>query len=461
MELNAPDLSRNTGTERGARGRASRHASLILAIAAATILGACSASDHSERQPSLRVADAALASGAPEMALHVADLVLARHPGDAAALTARGDALYALGHSDTAREAYRAAIAADPRAAGAQVGLGRTLARSDPAAAEAALLAALALQPDNVVALNNLGVVRDLQGRNAEAQEAYGRALSIAPESADVRINLGTSLAVSGRHAAAARLLREVAAGPDAARAWSKELLAGLTIAGDGAWARMALQAEPGPREPAVAPSGRVAAAVVASVDDGAAQSANAAPVAVAARIPETAVATVPAGIRLPASQPSAVRVAGDMPPVAIRPIVTDTNRVANTPLARPVAAATLAGVGAVASAAAVPRMETQVAVARPAPPSVGVTGETAETGPYVQLASVLSEEDAMFEWRRLNGRLSEVLAGHEPAVTPADVHGRPFWRLRTFGFASFAEANELCEELKTAGLRCFSRSGL
>jgi hypothetical protein len=50
-----------------------------------------------DRQPSLRVADAALAVGAPEVALRVADLTLAREPHSSLALIAKGDALYAMG----------------------------------------------------------------------------------------------------------------------------------------------------------------------------------------------------------------------------------------------------------------------------------------------------------------------------------------------------------------------------
>ena len=84
---------------------------------------------------SLHVANAALASGAPDVALRVADMNLAEHPKDVAALIAKGDALYAMGQTEAASSAYRSAIALDPGAAAAQLGLGRTLVGSDPAGA--------------------------------------------------------------------------------------------------------------------------------------------------------------------------------------------------------------------------------------------------------------------------------------------------------------------------------------
>jgi Flp pilus assembly protein TadD len=242
MGLILPSQSEAT-PDRGPRVR-----SAAVAIVMIGALSGCSgplSTDHTARRPSLRVADAALKSGAAEVALRVADIVLAEHPASAPALITRGDALYALGRRDLAQTAYRTAIATDPTAVGAEVGLGRTLAQSDPPAAEAAFLSALTHDPANVVALNNLGVVRDLQGRHAEAQEAYNEALAVAPGSADVQINLGMSLALSDRSAEAVQLLRGVAAVPGANQAWRPELLAGLTLAGDGAWAQQMLQSDP------------------------------------------------------------------------------------------------------------------------------------------------------------------------------------------------------------------------
>src|SRR5689334_862589 len=186
-------------------------------VASMLFLAGCSGlrpPNVTDRTPSLRVADAALVAGAPELALRVADLTLARDPHRTDALVAKGDALYSMGLREEARIAYRQAVDFDPKLETAQLGLGRTLVQSDPAGAEAAFQAAVSERPDDSVALNNLGIARDLLGHHNEAQEAYRRALAIAPGAADVKVNLGLSLALTGDSGAAIEVLREAAAVP-------------------------------------------------------------------------------------------------------------------------------------------------------------------------------------------------------------------------------------------------------
>ena len=496
MGLKVPAHSGMPVPGRRLRGRAWQHASVAMAL----IVGACSGVRLSEDAPShltLRVANAALVSGAPELALRVADLVLANQPNSAPALIARGDALYALGRRDMAQAAYRAAIAIDPTAAPAQVGLGRTLAQTDPRAAEAAFLSALAQEPDNVVALNNLGVVRDLEGRNAEAQEAYDHALTVAPGSVDVQINLGMSLALSGRKAEAAELLRGVAAVPGATQTWRKELLVGLTLAGDGPWAQQMLQANPvqAPQDPTFAGEPVDLASVASSLpvvskvngrapvgEPSTAPLANGGPPVSGSRtshatrsIAEALVAEVPASIQIPVADPaprtpvvatdlpSIASVPDVVPPLAIRPIVTVSSKFANAAPSQPDTATTPIGTDVATPAPSVSGAGMQVAVLQPKAPKAVVTRDvsTIESSPYVQVGSLVSEPDAMFEWRRLNRRFSQFLLGREPTITRATVRGRIYWRLRTFGLASFAEAKELCSQMKAAGLGCWPGRGL
>ena len=191
-----------------------------LAVAVSTIaLTACGTfqqADTPHAQVTLRVADAAMASGAPDMALRVAQLVLDRDPNNVEAIVAKGNALYAMNVPDQARDAYRTAVILDVNSVAAQIGLGRTLVRSDPHSAETHFLAALATQLDSVVALNNLGIARDLQGHHAEAQQAYRQALALAPEMADVKTNLGLSLALAGHGNQAVQVLQPIGTAPDA-----------------------------------------------------------------------------------------------------------------------------------------------------------------------------------------------------------------------------------------------------
>ena len=366
--------------------------------------------------PSLRVADAALVAGAPELALRVADLTLARDPHRTDALVAKGDALYSMGLREEARIAYRQAVDFDPKLETAQLGLGRTLVQSDPAGAEAAFQAAVSERPDDSVALNNLGIARDLLGHHNEAQEAYRRALAIAPGAADVKVNLGLSLALTGDREAAIEVLGEAAAVPAVAQGRAKELAAALTLAGDDASAHQVLtagstQATPQPfvasREepiPAKQAAARLSAQPPRNDPDAPIDIATA-PVAAVGRtnlrsIPEAIVAMAP--VRVTKSAKEAL----------------DTDAPRPTP-------------------------------AEAAP----------ETGAFVQLASLRSLEDARYEWRRLSRRLPDLLGHHMPVIVQANALGQTYWCLRTFGFADLTDATEMCAAAHGAsGLRCWAR---
>ena len=114
--------------------------------------------------PGLDVADTALKGGSPEIALQIANNVLAQNPGNGSALATKGEALTALGHPEEAAIAFSQVPPKDPASVSAQIGLGRIKLASDPVAAEAAFLGALSQDPRNGVALNDLGIARDLQG---------------------------------------------------------------------------------------------------------------------------------------------------------------------------------------------------------------------------------------------------------------------------------------------------------
>ena len=49
------------------------------------------------------------------------------------------------------------------------------------------------------MALNDLGIARDLQGRHTDAQMAYRQALGISPEMSAAQVNLALSLAMGGQ----------------------------------------------------------------------------------------------------------------------------------------------------------------------------------------------------------------------------------------------------------------------
>jgi len=101
------------------------------------------------------------------------------------------------------------------------------LAAANPVQAMAAFNAALALDPDNLAAINGLGIAYDRLGRADLARQQFERALSIAPDAADIAYNLGLSLMNAGLHRAAIAPLQQAVAGDDArAAASARRLLA-------------------------------------------------------------------------------------------------------------------------------------------------------------------------------------------------------------------------------------------
>ncbi len=101
------------------------------------LLAGCSTGRTSEKIPGVNIADAALDGGMPETALNVTRSILQSNPRDVGALERQGTALAQLGQPDAAIEAWRRALAVNPAAPVALLGLGRMqLSRGSAADAE-------------------------------------------------------------------------------------------------------------------------------------------------------------------------------------------------------------------------------------------------------------------------------------------------------------------------------------
>lgn len=164
-------------------------------------------------KPTIRVAKAAMSSGAPEIALNVANGILDTKPYDVPALLMKADALYGLGLFALSTASYQEVLKIQSSNAAAHLGMGRIkLSNQDPRAAETEFRAALRgeVTPE---AVSNLGISLDLQKRPAEAQAEYRRALALDPNSTATRINLARSLLSTGDADGARTALQPVLAG--------------------------------------------------------------------------------------------------------------------------------------------------------------------------------------------------------------------------------------------------------
>lgn len=332
-------------------------------------------------QPGLDVARAALSGGSPQVALQVTYDVLAKHPGDEAALIVQGDALTALGRYDQATEDYTKVLKRNPRSVDAHVGLGRLRLATNPAGAEALFLEALQEDARNAVALNDLGIARDLQGHHEAAQQAYGKALGIEPDMHAAEVNLALSLAMTGDQGRAMKLLQPLASEPGASRKLRHDLAAVLAMGGHQEEAERILSADLTPQQIQQALADYVAAR-------------TGEPPPLPPAMPEAAMPAAPAGAP---------------PPIRLAP-----------------------------------------PPAGPAP-----LHAAAHPGAQVQFTAAPSEDAAQAAWQRMKERMPKLLAGQEPMFIKVTRGNQTFWRLRTDGFASAADASRFCARVRAAGGAC------
>lgn len=216
------------------------------------LLGACAghgASGLRDGLPGVDVAEAALRGGSPQVALQIDSAILAKDPHNVAALINRGDVQTAQQLYDEAATSYATALQYDSDSVLARIGLGRVRLTSDPAASERLFLDVLRHDSHNAIALNDLGIARDLLGRHQDAQQAYREAIGIDPTIVGTRVNLALSLAMTGRADDAAPMLRPVADAPSAPRKFRHDMAAVLAMGGDRAGAARILSKDMTPEQ--------------------------------------------------------------------------------------------------------------------------------------------------------------------------------------------------------------------
>ena len=261
----------------------------------------------------LNVADAAIAGGDPSMALSVTQSILASAPDNVDALIHEGNAYYALQRCPAAEAAYEVALRYDPKATEAETGLGRCLLKTAPHAAELAFTQAIADDPGNADALNDLGIARDLQGNFAGAVDPYSRALLADPSMTAAEVNLGLSLALSGHGPEALEYLGPLATGPGATPKIREDYAAALLASGRSTEAQQVLSIDLPPDQVQSAMSGFsqvIAQSVAVPPPPAPAPTATAAPVAQVAAAPLlSAVAAPQASSPVPEAAPGAMAV--------------------------------------------------------------------------------------------------------------------------------------------------------
>lgn len=163
----------------------------------------------------LRLGEAALAGGDFSSAVRILGAAAETYPEDPRVRGSLADAYFVMGALPEAGQAYRELAVIEASSAAPLVGLGRVaLARGEAEEAEKQFVAALALAPDDVAAMNGRAVALDLTGRHAQAQGLYDAILARDPTNRAVMTNRALSLALGGDPAAAVAELDELARAP-------------------------------------------------------------------------------------------------------------------------------------------------------------------------------------------------------------------------------------------------------
>lgn len=308
-------------------------------------------------------------------------------------MRARASALYSLNAPTEAEAAYRRLLQLDPADTAARFGLGRTLLRSDPAAAEAEFLAVLDREPANGPALNDLGIARDLQGRHEDAQQAYRQAMILEPNDTGARTNLDMSLGLSRLGMNAVPLRQAMAPPPEVPAEPQRPIVFRMDR-----------------RDP---PLTKLAAA------------------------PPAQSGTEPAPQPAPDLAGAVARI--DLPEmVSGPPEQRQTGRADGAQRSSPVPTAA-------------------VSAAPAEPPAAVRTPLPVPNAYYVQIAALDSADGARVEWDRVRLQLPDMFANMAPVVRPAEVNSRTFWRLRTGQFDSYGDAIAFCARLRQAGAHCWT----
>jgi Flp pilus assembly protein TadD len=410
-------------------------------------------------QPGVGVAEAALRSGAAPLALRIDDEILAKDPNNVPALINRGDAQTASQQFDAAAQSYAAALHADSTSVQARIGLARMHLADDPHAAETLFLEALQRDPRNAVALNDLGIARDLLGHHAEAQAAYRQALGIDSSMHGAQVNLALSMAMAGQANEAAPMLRPLADAPNASRQVRDNMAAVLAMGGDRSGAQQILAQNLPPEQVDQA----IAIFAAASPTSGAASPTSGAAIATsgAARATGAAPGAFATQVGGPANSGSA---AGSLAGVAsVSAAATSVIPVSAAPASAASTNVTAVSAAALSAAPASVVPPASVALASVAPASAAPVVATPITaGPengsaMVQLSTTATRDAATADWRRIQHHLPDLLALHQPVFVQTGDEANVRWGVRTGGFTGLEDAKGFCSTIKARGFSCFA----
>jgi tetratricopeptide (TPR) repeat protein len=151
-------------------------------------------------------------SGNSAEALRIVEAWVAEHPGDVRARMALASQFTHAASIDQAIEQYQAVLALEPDNVGALNNLAWELRLKDPKAARAHARRAVTLDPGDPRVLDTLAMVEHLAGDHREAQRHIARAIRASPDSPALLYHQAMIEAALGDNSAAIKILQKLLA---------------------------------------------------------------------------------------------------------------------------------------------------------------------------------------------------------------------------------------------------------
>lgn len=174
---------------------------------------------HGQTARWLRMADSAAGSGDRQTAISLYQQVLNKDETNNSAWYGLGNLLLDNGNIRGSADAFAQILKTLPGDERASVGYARAMmALGRPEAAAAHIEPLNEADPENLMVLNLLAVIRDLQGDHTSAQAIYRQGLFINPESVMLRNNMALSAALAGEYDGAIELMKPIVDGLSSTR---------------------------------------------------------------------------------------------------------------------------------------------------------------------------------------------------------------------------------------------------
>jgi len=422
-------------------------------------------------------------------------------PTDPAPLIELARVMEDMEMTQSAEEAYRAALLLDPGHNDALYGLGKIyIDQQRYDLAMEPLQAAAAQDTDDPRIYNALGVIMDQQGQHADAQAYYREGLEHSPRNVSLRNNLGLSMVLDGQPEEGLAMLRDVAAEPAAGATTGRNLEMASQIAAQSVAAKAnATMSELESAEPPAqtgmntpSPHGQpheLASLEPSSATADAAKTPADAPMPLlrpypqddmSEAVPDTAPSSTPHPARSLDQELADAMAEEDAAPEADKPMAdaapaadATTDEQSATPRDWSLAAQTVFATSRSTQAETAPapaevaesESREDLAIA-PASTSDAETQAAALTDSYpidegtfytAQLASFRTAERARAGWQILKESAGDLLGQSDAFIVRADLGAELgiYYRIRAGAMGDQATARQICLDLQAKGVEC------